>query len=874
MLETLLGLRGADEPTRTAADGFGIAALLPFVACRVAAADRARVRKLVGLGVRRPLIEHHAHYLRNDVARALDDDRIALANVLAADFILVVQGRIGDDDTADRHGLEFGDRRQRPRAANLDVDGIEDSRCLLRRELVRDGPARTARNEAESFLIVEAVHLVDHAIDIIAKARAIDADGLIEGDKRFHCPTAIHARIDWQPPLRKRVHDIELRLGRQRGCGTPGIGEEAQRPLGGDTRIELAERTGSRIARIRKHLPTGLGLRRVEPAEILGAEIDLAAHLDHIRYARALELMRDLADRADIGRDVLAFNAIAACGRPDKRATFITDRDGEAVDLRLCREGEWIIGTKGQEAPHALDELGDILVREGIAEREHRHVVADLSERFERRRANTLRRTVGLHEIWKLRLDRREPSAQGVILGIGDGRRVLLVVQRIMTRDLTGKRLVLGRSLATRQLVEGKLLGGFLAHGRQNSHMGGAPASLRTGGTQLPGVLLKPGAHGTGEAARGNLVRRGPADHRRVLGRRPGCRGRRWRRIAGRNVHRPRRLAHGLHGDLFPLLADPGALDGFRLQAVLLEQRVCVTVPSGLRKIMPEHGRGRLRLLLDAKRHVRLREAHERLFDVRCRLMLGDDGLEAIDGRDIVRALEIVAANRHFARGNRVLANADAILGLSGVRALRVTRHERLELGDRLAGCRLIALRILDLVEVRRCNDVMGKRRVLRARMHDDVALRSGYGLGVFPGLVVGIGRQHHRAPRFLRVRVMPIDLLEFLRRGLIAPVGEQSVGLIVHDPGRIGVQRLQRIRIRRRAAGERQTNQNCDNADLMAVPHPGKLRLLHSVVLTVSVRIALRCARARPFHSVQTALQMHRTDSSSTVSHLPATHA
>ena len=111
--------------------------------------------------------------MRDHVAGALHQNRVADAHVLALDLVLVVQGGVGDDDAADGHRLELGDRRQRARAADVDLDRLDDRRRLLGRELVRDRPARRARDEAEPLLQREIIDLVDDAVDVVAERRPL-----------------------------------------------------------------------------------------------------------------------------------------------------------------------------------------------------------------------------------------------------------------------------------------------------------------------------------------------------------------------------------------------------------------------------------------------------------------------------------------------------------------------------------------------------------------------------------------------------------------------------------------------------------------------------------------------------------------------------
>ena len=99
---------------------------------------------------------------------------------------------------------------------------------------------------------------------------------------------------------------------------------------------------------------------------------------------------------------------------------------------------------EAQEAAHAGDEIGDVLVGEGVAEREHRHGMAHLAEGLDGRGADALGRAVGAHEVGKARLDRGVALAQRIVVGIGDLRRVLAVVELVVMGDLARQPLELG----------------------------------------------------------------------------------------------------------------------------------------------------------------------------------------------------------------------------------------------------------------------------------------------------------------------------------------------------------------------------------------------------------------------------------------------
>ena len=236
MPEPLDRLRRADKAAGAAAHRVLLAGARIDLAHGMAAADRADVRKLVGLGALRPLLQHDAEHLRDDIAGALDDHGVADAHVLARDLVLVVQRRVLHDDAADGDRLELGHRRQRAGAADLDVDVVDDRGRLLGREFVRDRPARAARDEAEPLLPVEPVELVDDAVDVVAERRALALDLAIEREHLFDRPAHLHQRIGAKAAIGEPVDHAGLGVLRHLAHLAPGIGEEFQRPRGGDRR--------------------------------------------------------------------------------------------------------------------------------------------------------------------------------------------------------------------------------------------------------------------------------------------------------------------------------------------------------------------------------------------------------------------------------------------------------------------------------------------------------------------------------------------------------------------------------------------------------------------------------------------------------------
>ena len=279
---------------------------------------RAFGREVIGLGVFRALVEHHVDHLRDHVAGALDDDGVADADIAALaqglavaadalDVILVVQRDVLHDHAADADRLELADRRERAGAADLDLDVLEHGDGALGRELVRDRPARRARDEAEPLLPVETVDFVDDAVDVVVEIGAGLLDFAVESDELLDRMADLGERIGLEAAAGEPFDHAALAVGRQLAHLAPGISEETERARGGDGGVLLAQRAGGRIARVGKDGVAGRLLPLVELEEIGLGHIDLAAHLADFRNALAFELLGHVLQRADIGGDVLAF---------------------------------------------------------------------------------------------------------------------------------------------------------------------------------------------------------------------------------------------------------------------------------------------------------------------------------------------------------------------------------------------------------------------------------------------------------------------------------------------------------------------------------------------------------------------------------------
>src|SRR5258706_264865 len=84
----------------------------------------------------------------------------------------------------------------------------------------------------------------------------------------------------------------------------------------------MAQRAGGGVARIRERRLAGSLALPVHLLEPRFGEVDLPAHLEQPRPAFALQPQRYVDDRLEVGRHVLALDAVAARGTRDEHAVF------------------------------------------------------------------------------------------------------------------------------------------------------------------------------------------------------------------------------------------------------------------------------------------------------------------------------------------------------------------------------------------------------------------------------------------------------------------------------------------------------------------------------------------------------------------------
>ena len=213
------------------------------------------------------------------------------------------------------------------------------------------------------------------------------------------------------------------------------VAPHRQRPLGGERRVELADRPRGAVARVHERREPGLGAPLVERGEVRQRHVDLAADLEQRR--RVVDPQRDRADRAQVVGDVLADLAVAARGAAHEHAVAVEQRDREPVDLRLGHELERrLLDPLAREVvAHPVHPGAQLLLGARVGEREHRLQVRDLLELAHRLPADALGRRVGRQQLRVLALDRAQLVQQRVVGVVAD----LRVVEDVVAVAVVGE---------------------------------------------------------------------------------------------------------------------------------------------------------------------------------------------------------------------------------------------------------------------------------------------------------------------------------------------------------------------------------------------------------------------------------------------------
>ncbi|MNX79614.1 hypothetical protein D3C86_1112500 [compost metagenome] len=310
---------------------------------------------------------------------------------------------------------------------------------------MRQRKARRARDEAKLLLLGNGVDLVDHAVDVVRQLVAARPNIAIEGQQALRTLHHLALGADRQAQPGKAVEHHAVGGGTVRALQLANpVGEEGQRPLGGDARVQLPQAAGGGVARIDEGLLAGLGLAFIELVELGAVHEDLAAHFQHGRRLAA-QLQRNRLDGPHVGGHVLAGLAVAARGGLHEPAVLVAQRHRQAVELQFAGVFHGLIGRLGgaeqvvavswrgrggpaQPLGAAAVEIDDIFVGEAIVQRQHRHAMPHGIERGQRRAAHALGGRIVGQQVGMLGLQRLEFAEQRVVLGVRNRRIIEHVV--------------------------------------------------------------------------------------------------------------------------------------------------------------------------------------------------------------------------------------------------------------------------------------------------------------------------------------------------------------------------------------------------------------------------------------------------------------
>ena len=459
MEQTLLELCGA-------VDGHAAVGNLAILVNHGATAHGADLGHVPVNRIGRALVEHRAHDLGNHVARLMHDDGVALAHVLAADLVDVVQRGARDGGAGDRHRVELGDRREHAGATHLDANLAQDGLLFLGRELKGDGPTRCASGKAQVELLLEAVDLYDHAVDVVIQVVAVLerlGTELVDLGRRG---ATSHVGVDAKASATQPVQELALAVDVQRVGIGDGVDKGGQIAARRDLGILLTQAAGGGVARVGEGVAAlGIGLV-VEAHKAALRHIDLAAYLNgalavgaHVGERRLGQVHGHILDGTDVERYVLARGAIAARGRAHKGAVLIGKRHAQTVDLKLAGIGD-AAGT--ERILGALKPRVELVQVHGIVHGIHARHVRYRRKLLAHVSAHTLGIAVGRHQIGVGRLDFLQLNEHFVEGGVRDLGRIEHVVAVRVVIELVAQ---LGRACCRLDTGIGRC-GGIRARGR------------------------------------------------------------------------------------------------------------------------------------------------------------------------------------------------------------------------------------------------------------------------------------------------------------------------------------------------------------------------------------------------------------------------
>ena len=199
--------------------------------------------------------------------------------------------------------------------------------------------------------------------------------------------------------------------------GPVAIGEQPQPALGTQLRIEQLERPGREVARVGVRFMPGLLALLVDADQVFAGHVDFAAGLEQGGRLVCVQPQRQIADGAQVVRDVIALLAVAARGSEGEDAVLIGQGNGQAVDLEFDDVPDRLAVQQLADAFVELAQLGGTV---GVVDRQHRHAMADADEPLDRLAADALGGAVGRDQFGMLGLELLQFVEEPIELAVGD----------------------------------------------------------------------------------------------------------------------------------------------------------------------------------------------------------------------------------------------------------------------------------------------------------------------------------------------------------------------------------------------------------------------------------------------------------------------
>ena len=400
------------------------------------AADRAVVRSLVD-DLR---FGDTVHQLRDDVSGLEDVVDAADADLLLPDVVLVVQSDVGDVCAAEARrfsGLGVHDPPDESDLAGPSDRGrdvLHEHRSLFRRIFVGNVPRRVLGTGREFVAQSGLVDLDDSAVEVEIDLSAHVSDRPDGGDDLIGS-IAMSVVYHRQAERLQRIHTETMAAGQVFRTFLDIEDEHPKAAFFRDRGVELTERAGGEVPRVRGGLLPQFLLELVIAFEVLMAHVDFAAKGQAL--IGQVQRQRDVRDDARVGRDVFPDETVAAgLGENEfHRAVALSaigDGHGQAVHLDF--HGERGVRMDCMDFVH---ERTDVVEFEDVLDGEHGHGMGHLDAGLPLdSAAHFLGRRVRVDPLRVLLLRRFQLLHELVVLKVRDLRSVLVVIPVHVVFDL------------------------------------------------------------------------------------------------------------------------------------------------------------------------------------------------------------------------------------------------------------------------------------------------------------------------------------------------------------------------------------------------------------------------------------------------------